>query len=57
MYDDAQAKRKKYIKWGIIGGIALIVVILAIVLPLTLMHHDDNPISPVDPHGPLPPAR
>lgn len=34
--DPRQQKRKKYIKWGIIGGIILIAVILAIVLPLTL---------------------
>lgn len=29
-------KKKKYIKWGIIGGLILIALTLAIVLPLTL---------------------
>ena len=49
--DDPNIKRKKYIKWGIIGGVALIVVILAIVLPLVLIKKH------VDPgHEPLPPG-
>ena len=49
--ETAEAKKKKYIKWGIIGGIGLIVIILAIVLPLTLGGHK-NPPGP--PHPPLP---
>ena len=43
-----EERRKKYIKWGIIGAICLIVLTLAIVLPLTLGHHDD-PVDPVVP--------
>ena len=34
---DKAARRKKHIKWGIIGGIILIVVVLAIVLPIVLI--------------------
>jgi len=49
--EDAEAKKKKYIKWGIISGIALIVIILAIVLPLTLGGGGNNPPGP----GPNPP--
>lgn len=50
---EEDAKKKKYIKWGIIGAIILIAVVLAIVLPLTLIKSDDgggggNP--PVPPH-------
>lgn len=51
--ESAEARRKKYIKYGVIGGIVLIVVILAIVLPLTLINHED----PGDGHGPLPPGQ
>jgi len=46
-------KRKKVIKWGIIGALILIAVILAIVLPLTLSKKDgggNGPITPVAPH-------
>lgn len=50
--EDADAKRKKYIKWGIIGAVILIVVTLAIVLPLTLGGGGGD--NPVDPHPPLP---
>ena len=50
---DADAKRKKYIKWGIIGGIVLILVVLAIVLPLVLIKGggggDDNGRKPLPP--------
>ena len=35
-------KKKKIMKWAIIGAIALIVIILAIVLPIVLTRHDDN---------------
>lgn len=49
---DQEARRKKYIKWGIIGGVALIVIVLAIVLPLTLIKHGDDDNG----HGPLPPG-
>jgi len=49
-----EAKRKKYIKWGIIGGIALIAVVLAIVLPLTLGGGGGNN---GDNHGPLAPGQ
>jgi hypothetical protein len=51
--DEDAAKRKK-IKWAIIGSILFVVVVLAIVLPLTLIKHgggDDNG------HGPLPPGQ
>lgn len=49
--DKDQMRRKKYIKWGIIGGIALIALILAIVLPLTLKSDGGggNPDTPVIP--------
>jgi hypothetical protein len=47
-----EEKRRKLIKWGIIGGIVLIVVILAIVLPLTLIK--PTPPTPPTPPGPLP---
>jgi len=50
--DAAAAKKKKIIKWSIIGGIATIVITLAIVLPLVLI----KPKNPVDPHGPLSPG-
>ncbi len=39
-------KRKKIIKWSIIGAVILIIVVLAIVLPLVLIKHDDNPVDP-----------
>lgn len=46
-------KRRNMIKWGLIGGAVLIVVVLAIVLPIALSgkKHDD----PVDPdiHPPV----
>jgi hypothetical protein len=50
----ADAKRKKYIKWGIIGAIILIVVILAIVLPITLTHKDNDNPTPPPPTPPTP---
>ena len=46
---DKQAKRKKLIKWGIIGAIILIIIILAIVLPLTLQNSDDKKGPPFGP--------
>lgn len=51
--EDAAAKRKKYIKWGIIGAVALIAVVLAIVLPLTLGGGGNDNGG----HGPLPPGQ
>lgn len=48
--EEAAIKKRKYIKYGIIGGIGLIVLVLAIVLPLVLIHHD----TPVPPNPPLP---
>lgn len=51
--DERSQKRKKYIKWGIIGAIIVIAVILAIVLPLTLKKGggggDDNGPVPQPP--------
>lgn len=51
---DADARRKKHIKWGIIGAIILIIVILAIVLPLVLIKKGGGG---GDQHGPLPPGK
>lgn len=53
--DEQAAKKKKYIKigLGVLGGIA---VILAIVLPIVLIKHPDNPRpDPIGPN-PLPPG-
>ena len=50
--DEKAAKRKKIIKWSIIGGLGAIVLTLAIVLPIVLIKPDPK----VDPHGPLPPG-
>jgi hypothetical protein len=50
--DEKAAKRKKIIKWSIIGGLGAIVLTLAIVLPIVLI----KPNPKVDPHGPLPPG-
>ena len=50
--DEKALKRKKIIKWSIIGGLGAIVLTLAIVLPIVLI----KPNNPVDPHGPLPPG-
>jgi hypothetical protein len=49
---NADEKKRKLIKWGIIGGVTLIIVILAIVLPLTL--GGDKPSPPPSPIGPSP---
>jgi hypothetical protein len=51
-----EEKRRKMIKWGIIGAVGLIIVILAIVLPLTLGGGGDNPgpKPPPSPVGPTP---
>jgi hypothetical protein len=44
---EADDKKKKMLKWGIIGGLVLIITILAIVLPLTLRKKPPpNPIGP-----------
>lgn len=53
---DQEAKRKKYIKWGIIGAIILIIVVLAIVLPIVLTNKGggDNPTP--TPVPPIPPG-
>ena len=48
-------KKRKLIKWGIIGGIALIIIVLAIVLPLTL-GGGDNPPGPRPPPSPVGPT-
>ena len=42
-------KKRKYIKWGIIGGVILIILVLAIVLPLTLGKKKPVPPKPVPP--------
>lgn len=47
-----EEKKRKLIKWGVIGGITLIILILAIVLPLTL--GGDKPSPPPSPVGPPP---
>lgn len=39
----AAAKKKKMIKWGLIGGAIAIVVVLAIVLPIVLSNKGENP--------------
>ena len=47
-------RRKKTIKYSIIGGVVLVVVVLAIVLPIVLLNKkDDN--NPPDPNPPKPP--
>ena len=55
--DEKAIKKKKYIKWGIIGALILIAVILAIVLPITLSKKDngggDGP-TPPPPGPPIP---
>jgi hypothetical protein len=52
--DEKAIKKKKYIKWGIIGALILIAVILAIVLPITLSNKDNGGNNP--PNPPIPPA-
>lgn len=47
-------KKKKYIKWGIIGGLIFIAVVLAIVLPITL-GGGRGPEPPPTPPPPEPP--
>jgi hypothetical protein len=44
-------KRRKYIKYGIFGGIGVIILVLAIVLPLTLGGNKPGP----KPDPPVPP--
>lgn len=45
--NDSVIRRKKTIKYSIIGGIVLVVVILAIVLPIVLLKKkDDNNPTP-----------
>jgi cell division septation protein DedD len=51
--DHAAIKRKKYIKWGIIGALIIIALILVITLPIVLTKKDDNP-SPGPAPGPTP---
>ena len=48
-----EEKRKKKIKYAIFGGIGLLAVVLAIVLPLTLGHRDPPRPDPIGPN-PLP---
>ena len=51
--EQAAAKRKKMIKWGLIGGAITIVVVLAIVLPIVLTRKSgDNPNPPGPGPGP-----
>jgi|LauGreDrversion4_2_1035121.scaffolds.fasta_scaffold906479_2 hypothetical protein len=49
-------KKKKYIKWGIIGTLILIALILAIVLPITL-GGGSNPGPGPTPNPPAPPIQ
>jgi hypothetical protein len=49
----AAAKKKKMIKWGLIGGAITVVVVLAIVLPIVLSNKSATP-DPVDPVNPNP---
>jgi hypothetical protein len=50
-----EMKRKKVIKYAIIGSISLIILVLAIVLPIVLTKgSDDNPVDP--PPKPKPPV-
>lgn len=46
---NSDLKRRKYIKYGLIGGIVLIVVILAIVLPIALSGGGNEPFVPPKP--------
>ena len=49
-------RRKKTIKYSIIGGVVLVVVVLAIVLPIVLLNKkdDNNPPEPNPPKPPIP---
>lgn len=48
--DEKTIVRKKRIKWGVIGLLILIAIILAIVLPITLhKKHNDDPDNPTPP--------
>lgn len=49
-------KRRKYIKYAIFGGIGLIILILAIVLPLTLGGNKPSPPTPPGPKPIVPPG-
>jgi hypothetical protein len=51
-------RKKKIIKWGLIGGAITIVVVLAIVLPIVLSNKGGNPEppGPPGPDRPFPPA-
>jgi len=49
-------KKKKYIKWGIIGTLILIALTLAIVLPIVLSKDDKKP-DPPPPNPPSPPIQ
>lgn len=51
---EADAKKKKYIKWGLIGGAITIVVVLAIVLPIVLSNKSSNPEPEPEPVPPGP---
>ena len=48
---EAELKKKKCIKWSIIGGLGAIVLTLAIVLPIVLIKPSPPPTPP---HPPLP---
>jgi hypothetical protein len=46
-------RKKKYIKWGVIGGVILIIVILAIVLPISLGGGGNKPEPTPGPPAPI----
>ena len=55
---DQGIRRKKFIKYGIIGSVLLIIAALAIVLPIVLIKKtDDNNNNDDHGHGPLPPGK
>lgn len=59
--NEIQARKKKKIKYGLIGGVALIALVLIIVLPIVLVkkkddhhdddHHDDHPPLETNPYS------
>jgi flagellar basal body-associated protein FliL len=55
--DEAAAKRKKMIKWIIIGSVLTVAIVLAIVLPITLSKSSggDDPDDPPPVPPPEPP--
>ena len=56
--NDQAIRRKKIIKYGIIGSVLLIIATLSIVLPIVLIKKtDDNNNNDDHGHGPLPPGK